>query len=51
MSSYLQDLTVRLATGLAELPEELRARHAGYLLAAQREDGGFAGREGESDRY
>src|SRR3954471_23422016 len=51
MSSYLADLTLRLASAIAELPEALRARHAKYLLAAQREDGGFAGREGGSDLY
>jgi len=48
---YLEDLTVRLAIGVAELPEEVRARHAAYLKGAQRADGGFAGREGESDLY
>jgi geranylgeranyl transferase type-2 subunit beta len=51
MPTYLEDLTLRLAAGIAELPEEFRARHARYLLAAQREDGGFAGREGGSDLY
>ncbi|MDX1946941.1 MAG: prenyltransferase/squalene oxidase repeat-containing protein [Pirellulaceae bacterium] len=48
---YLADLTVRLATGIAELPEVRRGRHAQYLLANQRPDGGFAGREGGSDLY
>ena len=48
---YLADLTVRLSSGLAALPDEVRARHGQYLLAAQREDGGFAGREGGSDLY
>src|SRR6185436_6667663 len=51
MPTYLEELTLRLAAGIAELPEEQRARHAKYLLAAQREDGGFAGREGGSDLY
>src|SRR5437762_13427709 len=51
MATYLEDLTLRLAVAIAELPEELRARQAKYLLAAQREDGGFAGREGGSDLY
>ncbi|MBW8883175.1 MAG: terpene cyclase/mutase family protein [Planctomycetia bacterium] len=51
MATYLEDLTLRLAAAIAELPEVLRARHAKYLLAAQREDGGFAGREGGSDLY
>lgn len=49
--SYLANLTVRLATGLGHLPESTRARHANYLKAAQRADGGFAGREGGSDLY
>src|SRR5437763_14347712 len=51
MATYLEDLTLRLAAAIAELPEELRARQGKYLLAAQREDGGFAGREGGSDLY
>jgi geranylgeranyl transferase type-2 subunit beta len=50
-STYLTDLTLRLAAGLASLPESVRARHATYLRDAQRPDGGFAGREGESDLY
>src|SRR5687768_5166883 len=50
-ASYLEELTLRLAAGIAELPEEVRGRHAKYLLARQREDGGFAGREGGSDLY
>jgi geranylgeranyl transferase type-2 subunit beta len=49
--AYLANLTVRLATGLSTLPDDVRARHVQYLLAAQREDGGFAGREGGSDLY
>jgi geranylgeranyl transferase type-2 subunit beta len=51
MPTYLEELTLRLANGIAELPGETRERHARYLLAAQRPDGGFAGREGESDLY
>ncbi len=51
MPSYLEDLTVRLAVGVSQLPEETRARHARFFLAAQRDDGGFAGREGGSDLY
>jgi len=50
-SSYLQDLTIRLAHGIARLPEDVRRRHAGFLLARQKADGGFAGREGGSDLY
>ena len=48
---YLHDLSTKLADGLASLPEELRARHAAYLEAAQNGDGGFSGREGGSDLY
>jgi len=51
MPSYLEQLTLRLAAGIAELPEATRSRHARYLLAGQRDDGGFAGREGASDLY
>ena len=51
MATYLEDLTLRLATGIAQLPDAVRQPHAQYLLAAQREDGGFAGREGGSDLY
>jgi len=51
MPTYLEDLTLRLSAAIAELPEDLRARQAKHLLAAQRDDGGFAGREGPSDLY
>lgn len=51
MKRYLQDLTIRLATGTADLPEETQARHRSFFLQAQRPDGGFAGREGGSDPY
>lgn len=51
MNRYLQQLTVRLATGVAELPESTRRSAAEFFLSAQRPDGGFAGREGESDPY
>ncbi len=51
MTVWLQDLTLRLAAGVGKLPAEVRARHTAYLKAAQRDDGGFAGRMGESDLY
>jgi geranylgeranyl transferase type-2 subunit beta len=51
MNSYLNDLNTRLASGLARLPEELRTRHARFFLERQNPDGGFSGREGESDLY
>lgn len=48
---YLQDLTIRLATGAAGYADDLRGRHTAWLLAQQNQDGGFAGREGGSDLY
>src|SRR5262245_52410490 len=51
MPTYLEALTLRLAAGIATLPEPIRTRHAQYVLAAQQPDGGFAGREGGSDLY
>lgn len=48
---YLQNLTQRLATGLARLPEAERALHIAYLQGAQNPDGGFSGRMGGSDLY
>jgi geranylgeranyl transferase type-2 subunit beta len=51
MPTYLEELTIRLAVAVAELPEAIRQRHAKYVMAAQQEDGGFAGREGGSDLY
>jgi geranylgeranyl transferase type-2 subunit beta len=51
MLTYLENLTLRLAHGVAASPEDLRHRQAAYLKRAQREDGGFAGREGTSDLY
>ena len=51
MPSYLEDLTLRLARLVSELPESARQRHGDFFLAAQQSDGGFAGREGGSDLY
>ena len=51
MSAYLQNLTIRLAQGVGKLPDSVRQMHVDYFLAAQRPDGGFGGREGESDLY
>ncbi len=48
---YLGRLMVRLTIGAAQLPNDLQERHATYILNAQRPDGGWAGREGESDIY
>ncbi len=49
--SYLGALTLRLAGGAMQLPEESRHRHAAFLAARHRDDGGFAGRQGQSDLY
>ena len=51
MLNYLESLTLNLAQATADLPQEFRERHSQFLLARQREDGGFSGREGESDLY
>jgi geranylgeranyl transferase type-2 subunit beta len=51
VTGYLSGLTASLAAGLEFLPAGFRSRHSEYLLAAQRPDGGFAGRQGGSDIY
>ncbi len=51
MIYYLQDLNDRIAAGVARLPEAQRQRHLQYLASLQNPDGGFSGREGESDLY
>src|SRR5262249_43976969 len=51
MNQYLNDLNIRLTDGLARLPEAFRGRHARFLRERQNLDGGFSGREGESDLY
>jgi geranylgeranyl transferase type-2 subunit beta len=51
MTHYLQNLTIRLTSGVELLPESQRQRHAKWLLDQQQSDGGFAGREGPSDVY
>jgi geranylgeranyl transferase type-2 subunit beta len=49
--SYLQRLTIRLGEGAARLSVGTRDRHAAYLRAGQNADGGWSGREGDSDLY
>ena len=51
MSAYLQELTIRLATAMGNVPEDVRQRHASWVWAKQNGDGGWAGREGNSDPY
>ncbi|MDA8743093.1 terpene cyclase/mutase family protein [Rubripirellula amarantea] len=48
---YLHELTLRLAIGASGLDPSLKSKHGDWLVAQQRPDGGFAGREGESDPY
>jgi hypothetical protein len=48
---YLETLTLRLAQGMARLPDEFRSRQASWLVGKQNADGGFSGREGDSDLY
>lgn len=51
MPAYLQNMMLRLAEGIGQLDERQRARHGRWLKSLQRPDGGFAGREGNSDLY
>ncbi len=48
---YLLRLGNRLAGGLAGMAPDRRERHRAFLLSQQQPDGGFRGREGESDLY
>lgn len=48
---YLISLGTRVASGLAKLEPERRERHRQFILARQQRDGGFKGREGDSDLY
>lgn len=49
--SYLTELTLKLALGASHLDDNTRALHRVWLQTQQHEDGGFAGREGNSDPY
>jgi len=51
MAFYLEELTIRLATGVSQFPPDDRQALAQFLVAAQQPDGGFSGREGGSDLY
>lgn len=48
---YLARLLLQLTIGAAHLPKETQERHGQYVLSRQRDDGGWAGREGDSDVY
>ena len=51
MTAYLQELTLKLGAAVGDLAEEQRQRHIDFFLQAQQADGGFMGREGDSDLY
>lgn len=48
---YLLSLAERLATGCADMEQGRRDRHAQFVFSFQQPDGGFSGREGDSDLY
>lgn len=48
---YLIRLGSRLAAGLAQMDDARRDRHRQFILSQQQADGGFSGREGDSDLY
>jgi len=48
---YLARLADRLSSGIARLDAERRNRHRQFFESRQQTDGGFSGRDGESDLY
>lgn len=50
-TGYLQNLVIRLATGVGQWPEARIQSLTHYFRACQKSDGGFGGREGSSDLY
>lgn len=48
---YLVRLAERLANGLSRMEASRRERHRSFILSCQQSDGGFGGREGDSDLY
>ncbi|MBW3543558.1 MAG: terpene cyclase/mutase family protein [Planctomycetes bacterium] len=48
---YLLTLAARLAAGLSRMDADRRRRHRDFILTCRQSDGGFRGREGESDLY
>ena len=51
MTVYLLELAERLARGLANYPAEARDRHAAFVQSVRQPDGGYRGRDGDSDLY
>lgn len=50
-NGYLARLMLGLTIGAAQLDEPIRRRHLNYVLQRQQPDGGWGGREGDSDLY
>jgi geranylgeranyl transferase type-2 subunit beta len=48
---YLERLTIQLTLGASMLPDSIREPHAHFILSRQGDDGGWSGREGNSDLY
>lgn len=48
---YLVRLAARLAAGMESMDADRRQRHRSFVLSQQQHDGGFGGREGDSDLY
>ena len=48
---YLFDLATRVAKGLRRIEADRIERHRRFLMTQQQSDGGFRGREGDSDLY
>ena len=48
---YLIRLGTRLRDGLDRMDPDRRERHRSFILSQQKPDGGFSGREGDSDLY
>lgn len=48
---YLVRLAERLANGLSRMEKSRSERHRSFILSCQQSDGGFGGREGDSDLY
>lgn len=48
---YLMRLGTRLTEGLSRMDDDRRQRHRDFVLTQQMPDGGFRGREGDSDLY
>ncbi|MEZ6046310.1 MAG: prenyltransferase/squalene oxidase repeat-containing protein [Planctomycetaceae bacterium] len=48
---YLIQLANRLSTGLRDWDQDRCAKHVQFILSQQKSDGGFGGREGDSDLY